>query len=71
MASRSNTHQTMLLSTTALRLISVIALTGAAAAQAPTVILSIQLNQPAAHAVSRTLYGLMTEEINHSYDGGL
>src|SRR5215203_2021209 len=32
--------------------------------------LSIEVNQPKA-AVSRTLYGLMTEEINYSYDGGL
>src|SRR5207244_5021073 len=32
--------------------------------------LSIDLKQPKA-AVSPILYGLMTEEINHSYDGGL
>lgn len=32
--------------------------------------LTVQYNQPL-HAVSPTLYGLMTEEINHSYDGGL
>jgi alpha-N-arabinofuranosidase len=32
--------------------------------------LSIEVNQPKA-AVSRTLYGLMTEEINYSYDGGI
>ena len=32
--------------------------------------LTIQYNRPL-HAVSPTLYGLMTEEINHSYDGGL
>ncbi|HEY8659785.1 MAG TPA: alpha-L-arabinofuranosidase C-terminal domain-containing protein [Hanamia sp.] len=32
--------------------------------------LTLQVNQPKA-AVSPTLYGLMTEEINHSYDGGL
>lgn len=37
-------------------------------AQAPS--LTIQLNQPKAQ-VSPTLYGLMTEEINHSYDGGI
>ncbi|MGC2659329.1 MAG: alpha-L-arabinofuranosidase C-terminal domain-containing protein [Bryobacteraceae bacterium] len=32
--------------------------------------LNIQLNVPL-HPVSPTLYGLMTEEINYSYDGGL
>ena len=35
---------------------------------APT--LQIDATQVTAH-VSPTLYGLMTEEINHSYDGGL
>lgn len=40
-----------------------------APAQQPTV-LTIHADQPA-HAVSPTLYGLMTEEINYSYDGGL
>ncbi len=32
--------------------------------------LTVQYDHPV-HAVSPTLYGLMTEEINHSYDGGL
>jgi alpha-L-arabinofuranosidase len=32
--------------------------------------INIQLDRPA-HPVSPTLYGLMTEEINYSYDGGL
>ena len=32
--------------------------------------LTVDVNQPKA-AVSPTLYGLMTEEINYSYDGGL
>src|SRR4051812_29265885 len=32
--------------------------------------LSIEVTQPKAPA-SRTLYGLMTEEINYSYDGGI
>lgn len=32
--------------------------------------LQLNLDQPG-HAVSPMLYGLMTEEINHSYDGGL
>ena len=35
-----------------------------------TAALIIDLNQPKA-AVSPILYGLMTEEINYSYDGGL
>jgi alpha-L-arabinofuranosidase len=38
-------------------------------AQQPAV-LTIHADQPV-HAVSPTLYGLMTEEINYSYDGGL
>ena len=33
--------------------------------------LRIAMDKPALHAVSPTLYGLMTEEINYSYDGGL
>ena len=39
-------------------------------AQMPTANLTIQLDKPL-HEVSPTLYGLMTEEINYSYDGGL
>src|SRR5271157_2188833 len=38
-------------------------------AQAP-VVLNVEVGRPKA-AVSPTLYGLMTEEINYSYDGGL
>jgi alpha-N-arabinofuranosidase len=38
------------------------------AAQSPT--LTVHVDQPT-HAVSPRLYGLMTEEINFSYDGGL
>src|SRR6266545_1638591 len=38
-------------------------------AQGPAT-LNIELGRPKA-AVSPTLYGLMTEEINYSYDGGL
>lgn len=41
----------------------------AATAQQPAT-LEIDVQRPIAH-VSPTLYGLMTEEINHSYDGGL
>ena len=41
----------------------------AAPAQQPAT-LEIDAQKPIAH-VSPTLYGLMTEEINHSYDGGL
>ena len=40
-------------------------------AQLSAATINIHLDQPAAHAVSPTLYGLMTEEINYSYDGGL
>ena len=36
--------------------------------QTPSI--TLHLNQPGAN-VSPTLYGLMTEEINHAYDGGL
>ena len=39
-------------------------------ASAQTTTLTLQLDKPG-HNVSPTLYGLMTEEINHSYDGGL
>ena len=38
--------------------------------QSQPAILSIQVDKPVAK-VSPTLYGLMTEEINYSYDGGL
>jgi alpha-N-arabinofuranosidase len=41
-----------------------------AVAQAPAVHLTIQADQQVS-SVSPTLYGLMTEEINYSYDGGL
>ncbi len=43
----------------------------AAAQGLPPATLTIALDKPALHAVSPTLYGLMTEEINYSYDGGL
>ena len=46
------------------------AIAGVCTGQAPTANLTIQLDKPA-HAVSPTFYGLMTEEINYSYDGGL
>jgi len=41
-----------------------------AEAQTSTAVLTIHADQPVSK-VSPTLYGLMTEEINHSYDGGL
>jgi alpha-L-arabinofuranosidase len=44
--------------------------TAARAQSAPTATLEIQVDKPIAK-VSPTLYGLMTEEINYSYDGGL
>ncbi len=43
---------------------------GVCPGQQTAVTLNIQLDKPV-HAVSPTLYGLMTEEINYSYDGGL
>ena len=46
-----------------------LAASATAFAQSPAV-LSIDLGKPL-HSVSPTLYGLMTEEINYSYDGGL
>lgn len=54
-------------------LISLVALGGAAAAAdgaGEPVSLVIEAGQPAGR-VSPMLYGMMTEEINHSYDGGL
>ena len=39
-------------------------------AQVPPVVLTIHVDKPVSK-VSPTLYGLMTEEINYSYDGGL
>ena len=50
--------------------LSAVILAVASSAQNPKATLSIQLDKPL-HAVSPTLYGLMTEEINYSYDGGL
>jgi alpha-N-arabinofuranosidase len=50
--------------------VTITALAGICAAQTPPAKLSIQLDKPV-HPVSPTLYGLMTEEINYSYDGGL
>ena len=49
---------------------TITAFAGVCIAQPAPVTLNIQLDKPA-HAVSPTLYGLMTEEINYSYDGGL
>ena len=47
-----------------------LALASSCLAQSPTAHLSIQADQQVS-PVSPTLYGLMTEEINFSYDGGL
>ena len=51
---------------TALALFFILTPTGSFAAPS----LTVGLDQPTAK-VSPTLYGMMTEEINHSYDGGL
>jgi alpha-L-arabinofuranosidase len=50
-------------------LLAAVTFAGVLRAQAPAT-LNIDLNRSKA-AVSPTLYGLMTEEINYSYDGGL
>jgi alpha-N-arabinofuranosidase len=47
----------------------VLAASGSVIAQGPAKI-AIQVDKPL-HPVSPTLYGMMTEEINYSYDGGL
>jgi len=49
-------------------LVTVAAVSGLRAQSAVT--LTVDVSQPKA-PVSPTLYGLMTEEINYSYDGGL
>src|ERR1700751_4477909 len=43
---------------------------GVRAATAETAEITIHVDQPGI-AISPKLYGLMTEEINHAYDGGL
>jgi alpha-N-arabinofuranosidase len=50
--------------------LAILALCAASALAQSTATLTIDASKPAAH-VSPTLYGIMTEEINHSYDGGL
>ena len=73
MASIVERHETPKLQQgiTRIALVAIVsALSGICVAQPATVTLNIQLDKPA-HSVSPTLYGLMTEEINHSYDGGL
>jgi Alpha-L-arabinofuranosidase C-terminal domain len=50
--------------------LSALMLAAASNAQSLKATLSVQLDKPL-HAVSPTLYGLMTEEINYSCDGGL
>jgi alpha-N-arabinofuranosidase len=73
MASIVEQHETLKLQQGITRIVLlaiVVALSGICVAQPTTVTLNIQLDKPA-HAVSPTLYGLMTEEINYSYDGGL
>jgi alpha-L-arabinofuranosidase len=73
MASIVERHETLRLQQGITR-IALLAIVGAVAgicvAQPTTVTLNIQLDKPA-HSVSPMLYGLMTEEINYSYDGGL
>jgi alpha-N-arabinofuranosidase len=59
-----------LLGLKAAALIVATSLISTGAAQTTPASLEIALDKPV-HAVSQTLYGLMTEEINFSYDGGL
>ena len=47
-----------------------VAVLSVAVAQEKPAVLTIHMNK-AVSKVSPTLYGLMTEEINYSYDGGL
>src|SRR3981189_1392812 len=73
MASRYSTGETprTRLMLTKIALLAIVGTySGVCMAQVPTATLNIQLDKPA-HAVSPILYGLMTEEINYSYDGGL
>jgi len=58
----------MRISVSSLALLAAFTLPSALLAQSPT--LAIQVDHPTAK-VSPTLYGLMTEEINFSYDGGI
>ncbi len=51
-------------------LVVIAVLSAASMAQSPKATLRIQVDKPL-HSVSPRLYGLMTEEINYSYDGGL
>jgi alpha-L-arabinofuranosidase len=53
-----------------LLIVATMVLTAASDAQNSKATLNIQIDKPL-HSVSPTLYGLMTEEINYSYDGGL
>src|SRR5690349_11547055 len=52
------------------RMLAFLAVGYFATAQPNSAVLTIQLDRPVSK-VSPTLYGLMTEEINYSYDGGL
>jgi alpha-N-arabinofuranosidase len=63
MPKKTFAHSTALLALAALA-------SAIAFAQAPPAVLTIHADQPVSK-VSPTLYGLMTEEINYSYDGGL
>lgn len=55
---------------TATALVLITSLAWAQSGESPRTVLTIHPDQPVSR-VSPTLYGLMTEEINHSYDGGL
>lgn len=50
--------------------LGILAFVGSASAQGAPGSLTVHVDRPGAR-ISPTLYGLMTEEINHAYDGGL
>src|SRR5580658_6752694 len=49
---------------------ALVSASGQSSAAKPAAVLHVQVDK-SLHSVSPTLYGMMTEEINYSYDGGL
>jgi alpha-N-arabinofuranosidase len=49
---------------------ALVSASGQSSTAKPTAVLDVQIDK-SLHSVSPTLYGMMTEEINYSYDGGL
>src|SRR5213082_1138038 len=65
---KSKTRKVVNLKSRLLILLAAGCMTQVAVAQTP--VITLDFTKPGAN-VSPMLYGLMTEEINHSYDGGL